>query len=311
MSDFDRFAWANAWAEDPRVKGGVMNTLTILFLRAGRRDGASWPSQSYIAERVGKSERSVRNYIKKAEELGYIKSVPRSGNSTLYIPQTPDSDPGNQLPPRQPIARDPGNSLPTTPATSFQGAPRQPASTPEVGYHPPRQPASGDPGNPLPINSKRTDLDQSREEEGPSTPPKSDLVDLDSSKPFAHPQTGERLSYDELLNVRHPEHLIRTLADHFKIPVAAGTEMVIWSRTKDEIGNEQKARKYIGAKMTSLGAGDDAARRKYSPRGVMEWIPGDAKKWLKNEEMPKQELKKRGDVRNTGFMDTDLAKRFT
>lgn len=92
--------------------------------------GECYPSMKQIAARTCLSERAVRDAVRALEDLGYVKSMPRTGTSTVYYLSTtpaagaaPAGNAGRQEMPPTPAAgaAPPRQQVPPTPAA---GAPK-------------------------------------------------------------------------------------------------------------------------------------------------------------------------------------------
>ncbi len=100
--------------------------LVLLSLADNANDqGECYPSMAQIARRTCLTDRAVRSAVRSLEELGIVRSVARSGTSTVYFLTIPTPEPDsapeghsarNQIPPTpEPDSAPPRKDVPPTP----------------------------------------------------------------------------------------------------------------------------------------------------------------------------------------------------
>lgn len=98
---------------DDRLSAADIRVLAALGAYADK-EGRCWPATSTIASRTGISERYVRTCLRNLEGFGYLKTEPRSGQTSVYrIPRNYSSAPEPHCRgPRKPSSGDPGTTVP-------------------------------------------------------------------------------------------------------------------------------------------------------------------------------------------------------
>jgi DNA-binding transcriptional ArsR family regulator len=145
MSDANRFAQVDELAIcDGVITDRAFRVYCLLLSYdwkvRGRRKGFVFPSQETMAERLGRTDRTVRDALKELEEAGYIASRRRGqGQSKEYVllalPDRQDSSGLDRREPSGPDRRDPSSE-------ADEG--RQTNSTPSVGGNHQRSGPSND-----------------------------------------------------------------------------------------------------------------------------------------------------------------------
>lgn len=89
---------AMKWVSEQQLPPGEFAVLMILADRANKQN-VCWPGLKGISEKLGRTPRQIRNYLRNLEAAGLIKSEPRSKGKrqtsnryTLQIPEQPPQD---------------------------------------------------------------------------------------------------------------------------------------------------------------------------------------------------------------------------
>ncbi len=103
---------------DHRLSHADVRVLAALGAHADK-NGRCWPATTTLASTTGMSERHARTSLRNLENIGYIETESRPGQSSMYrIPRNQaagvvEPDPGTILPPpRNHTAGDPGTVVP-------------------------------------------------------------------------------------------------------------------------------------------------------------------------------------------------------
>ena len=111
---------------DKRLTHGAVHVLAALAAYVDK-EGRCWPSTTTMANKTGMSERHARTCLRDLENLGYVETKSRPGQSSIYhLPRNSGTgvslDPGTQGPgypgtkvplPRNLEPGDPGTEVPT------------------------------------------------------------------------------------------------------------------------------------------------------------------------------------------------------
>ncbi len=102
---------------DCRLSHADVRVLAALGAHANK-NGRCWPATTTLANKTGMSERHARTSLRNLENIGYVVTESRPGQSSMYrIPRNQaagvEPNPGTILPePRNQAAGDPGTVLP-------------------------------------------------------------------------------------------------------------------------------------------------------------------------------------------------------
>ena len=102
-----RQAWRVCVLADSDLTNSAKLIAVVLSDMTNAKSGKSWPSEEFIAERIGAKERSIRNGLRALEHAGYISTEHRGRTSNCYemlLAQIPrhslESQPGTAMPGR-------------------------------------------------------------------------------------------------------------------------------------------------------------------------------------------------------------------
>ncbi len=117
---------------DRRLSHADVRVLAALGAHADK-NGRCWPATTTLANTTGMSERHARTSLRNLENIGYVETESRPGQSSMY--------------------RIPRNSTAGAPRNSTAGVEPNPGTV----VPPPRNCASGDPGTVVPPNVTKND----------------------------------------------------------------------------------------------------------------------------------------------------------
>lgn len=108
--------------------------LVLLSLADNANDqGECYPSIRQMVSRTCLSERAVRDAIRILETLGYVRSMPRVGTSTIYLLELSQAQSQTPAPAAPPAGDAPRQEVPPTPAPAAPPPRQQAPPTPAAG----------------------------------------------------------------------------------------------------------------------------------------------------------------------------------
>jgi len=84
--------WTNSVWTHSRVSGAALLVLLALADHAQDETGEAWPSIAHLSRKTRMNQRRVQRCLRRLEQLGEIRTVPRSGHSSMYFMQVGSDD---------------------------------------------------------------------------------------------------------------------------------------------------------------------------------------------------------------------------